>query len=52
MGFPDDAPVEVDVASIFQLRDGMIADYQVIAAAKTASEPNQTVGISNIVHES
>ena len=51
MDFPLGTPVEGHVATIFQLRDGMIIDYQVIAAGRTTTEPVQMSGISNIVQE-
>jgi len=49
MGFPLGSEVECNVVSIFQLRDGMIVDYQLIAAGKNTSEPIRQGGISNLV---
>ena len=48
-GIPAGREVECRVASIFKIRDGLLADYQLIAAAKTTSEPMFQGGVTNMV---
>ncbi len=49
MGIPGGREVECRCASIFKIRDGLLADYSLIAVSKTTSEPIHSGGITNMV---
>jgi predicted ester cyclase len=49
LGIPAGREVECRVASIFKIRDGLLADYSLIVAATTTSEPIHKGGIANLV---
>ena len=49
MGIPGGREVECRCCSIFKLRDGLLADYSLIAVTKTTSDPIQQGGVTNMV---
>ena len=49
LGIPAGSKVACRVASIFKIRDGLLADYTLIAAATTTSAPIHTGGVANLV---
>ncbi len=49
LGITAGREVECHVMSLFKIRNGLLADYSLICAAKTTSEPMQQGGLNNMV---
>ena len=48
-GIPQGREIECRVASVFKIRDGLLADYSLICVAQTTSEPVLQGAVNNMV---
>lgn len=49
LGIPAGREVVAQVASLFRLRDGLLADYSLMVTARTTSEPMVQGGMANLI---